>query len=545
MTKRSAFLLIGLLAFTATNSFSQTTIPGESIITPDLLYNHISFIASPLMEGRDNGKKGLEIAQLYISTQASLLGLKPGNGDSYLQPYPIIETSFDEANTKIKISSSSEASKIIDEPIYQISPSVPSDLSITGEVVFAGYGMKQMVYDYNDYDGIDVSGKIVIIMDGVPTSPDGKKPLFEGNDWTVQYAALSAKLSYARFSGAKAVIIVPNPKYGSSTIEESYPGLTNQFRVSRRLKNSTPSSSRYTQDVTPVLFSNRSLIDELLAGTRYTLEELQAKIDDKLKPYTFIIPDKQLSIDKPIISEEKNLNNVAAIIEGSDPELKNEYVVFSCHADHIGVSETGINLGADDNASGCAGLLSIAKAFQESGKRPKRSILFLWVSGEEIGLYGSQSYVDDPLVPLEKTVVDLNIDMIGRSKGIADTSVNNPMSEENSVFVITGNQSSELLELAQNIDDKSNINFDYSLSGRDHPQQLFSRSDHYNFVKNDIPVLFFFTGIHTDYHTPGDTIDKLNFDKMTNITKAIYKIGYTIANQKNRLIVDNPFSSWE
>jgi Zn-dependent M28 family amino/carboxypeptidase len=242
--------------------------------------------------------------------------------------------------------------------------------------------------------------------------------------------------------------------------------------------------------------------------------------------------------------EEKVLNNVAGYIEGSDPVLKNEIVVFSGHYDHIGASGSKINTGADDDASGCAALLSMAEAFQSLQKKPLRSILFLWVSGEEIGLYGSKSYVDNPLFPLEETVADLNMDMIGRVKGVADSTKENPMTGPNTVFVITDSQSKDLRSIADEIDKKSPLDFDYSLSGRDHPLQLFARSDHYNFVKKDIPVLFFTTGLHTDYHTPGDVVEKIDFKKMEMVTRTMFEIGLTVANRKTRLIVDNPFSSW-
>ena len=219
-------------------------------------------------------------------------------------------------------------------------------------------------------------------------------------------------------------------------------------------------------------------------------------------------------------------------------------MIFSGHADHIGRSADKINPGADDNASGCAALLSMAKAFQSLKKKPLRSILFLWISGEEIGLYGSQTYINNPLVPLENTVADLNMDMIGRVKGVADTSSENPMTGPDKVFVITCNQSKELLTIADEVDKASVLDLDYSLSGRNHPLQLFTRSDHYNFVRKDIPVLFFSTGLHTDYHTPGDVLEKIDFDKMELVTRTMYQIGYNLANSKTRIVVDNPFSKW-
>jgi Zn-dependent M28 family amino/carboxypeptidase len=293
-----------------------------------------------------------------------------------------------------------------------------------------------------------------------------------------------------------------------------------------------------------VIIIDRSLADELLKGSGKKLDQLQDEIDKTMKSASFLIEGTKLKINEVSGTEEKTLYNVAAYIEGSDPVLKNEVVVFSAHYDHVGATGNKVNTGADDNASGCSALLSMAKAFQSLDKKPLRSILFLWVSGEEIGLYGSQSYIDHPLFPLDKTVVDLNMDMIGRVKQPADSTSETPMTGPNSVFVISDSQSSELKQIADAIDKKSPLDFDYSLSGRNHPLQLFARSDHYNFVKKDIPVLFFSTGIHTDYHTPGDVVEKLDFDKMQLITKTMYEIGFTVANSKTRLKVDNPFSSW-
>lgn len=264
-----------------------------------------------------------------------------------------------------------------------------------------------------------------------------------------------------------------------------------------------------------------------------------------MKPSSFQIPDIRVKITEAVKKEEIILNNVAAYIEGSDPVLKDEYVIFSAHADHIGVNSRGINFGADDNASGCAALLSLAEAFQSLEKKPLRSIMFLWVSGEEIGLYGSKYYVNNPLVPMEKTLVDFNMDMIGRVKSEADSTDDTPMSGSREVFIITGGQSKELVSIAESVDKSTILDFDYSLSGREHPLQLFSRSDHYNFVTKDIPVLFFSTGLHTDYHSPRDVVEKIDFDKMELIVKTMYQIGYTVANKKSRIVVDYPFSKWK
>lgn len=542
MKKPVSSLIICLaITFVPCSSFSQKKVPGEDLIKSSDLSSYVTFLASPLLRGRMNGEPGLDIADQYIISQVKLIGLNPANGQSYLQPYSIIKTTFDPQKTLIQIIPNSTDTITFRDPICQLIPTGPSNFSFDGDIIFAGYGLRQDKYGYNDFENIQAKGKILLIMTGAPRSADGKF-VFEGTNWS-SLMSIQIKLTTLFFTGAKAVIIVTDPKSGYLSIEDQYPGISDEMNSSRQLKGEKSRSLQFP-DMPKIMFVNRKIADAILNGTGYSIEDLQREIDSDLKPHSFQIPGKKIRIVEASQSEEETLNNVAAYIEGSDPVLKNEYVIFSCHADHIGVTIKGINAGADDNASGCAALLSMAKAFQSLEPKPLRSILFLWFSGEELGLYGSQSYVSNPLIPLEKSVADLNMDMIGRVKGVADTSAENPMTGPNSVFVITDSQSKNLIQIASDEDKDSNLNLDYSLSGRDNPLQLFARSDHYNFVRKDIPVLFFTTGLHTDYHTPGDVVGKIDFNKMEMVTRLMYKIGYTVANRKTRIVVDNPFSKW-
>ncbi len=542
--KNKLLLLIitALLVFTNDIVFSQKKLSGADVITSSDLESYISFLASPLLKGRRNGEPGLEIAEQYIVSQAKVLGLKPANGTSFLQPYSLVKNIIDAGKTKIQVVGNGNDTVTIREPIYQLLPTGPADFTVEGEVVFAGYGLKQDKYGYNDYDNVQTEGKILLIMAGAPTTEDGKKYLFEGNRWE-SFMGIQIKLTALLFTKARAAVIVMDPKSGYSSIDEQFPGISGELTSSRTLKGEKPRTFQMP-NMPKILFADRSVADELLKGTGNTLADLQKKIDADLKPHSFLIPGKKLKITETVKSVDETMFNVAAYIEGSDPVLKNEYLIFSAHTDHIGEGTKGINTGADDDASGCAALLSMAEAFQSLDKKPLRSVLFLWVSGEEIGLFGSQSYVNNPLIPLDKTIADLNMDMIGRVKGIADTSSENPVTGPNGVFVITGNQSKDLLAIAADVDKNSVLDFDYSLSGRNHPLQLFARSDHYNFVKKDIPVLFFTTGLHTDYHTPGDVVEKIDFKKLELVTKTMYQIGFNLANRKTRIVVDNPFSKW-
>jgi hypothetical protein len=519
-------------------------IPGSSnLITASDMESYVSFLASPLLKGRMNGESGVEIAGRYIASQAKLLGLKPANGNSFFQPYPVVRKIMDPENSNIKIIAGKDTA-IIKETMYQLVPTGPSDFVVEGEVVFAGYGIRADKYGYNDFENINTEGKILLVMDRAPMSADGKSGLFEEKVW-MDEMSFQSKLPTLILSKAKAIFFVCDPKSGFQSLAESSPGIAGYLEAKNTLKGEKEEKENPRMSALPkVIFIHRAAADELLKGTGHSLEELQADIDATMKPKSFPITDKVIRLNEVSMLEEIPLNNVAGYIEGSDNLLKNEVIVYSSHYDHIGGDADKINTGADDDASGCAALLSIAEAFQGLEKKPLRSILFLWVSGEEIGLFGSKSYVLNPLFPLEKTVVDLNMDMIGRVKSVADSTSETPMTDPETVFVITDDQSSELRRIANETDAKSRIKFDYSLSGKNHPLQLFQRSDHFNFVKNDIPVLFFSTGIHTDYHTPGDTVEKIDFNKMELIARTMFEIGFKIANNKSRIVVDNPYSSW-
>ncbi len=535
------YTIIWLTVFPST-AFPQKAGSAMNSINSKDLEAYVSFLASPEMKGRSNGEPELDIAVNYLESQAKLLGLKPANGSAYLQPYTVMKKLIDPEKSMIKIKSGANDSVMMMQPMIQLFPAGASDFELEGEVAFAGYGIKSEQYKYNDLENLKTEGRILLIMNRSPLSEDGTKFIFKEPVWS-SFMSIQSKLTNLLFSKAKAILIVPDPKSGYASIDQQYPGIANELKSSKYLKGSKP--LMFDMPAMPkIIFVHRAVADELLKESGHTLDELQNEIDSELKPKSFVIREKNIAIMEKSMTEEMSLNNVAGWIEGSDPVLKQEIVVFSGHADHIGAAGERINAGADDDASGCAALLEIAGAFQSLDKKPLRSLLFLWVTGEEIGLFGSQSYVASPLFPLENTVADINMDMIGRVKGVADTAKDTPMSGKSGVFVITDNQSKELLAIADEADSKSPINLDYSLSGRDNPLQLFSRSDHYNFVKKDIPILFFTTGLHSDYHEAGDVVEKIDFEKIELITKMVYEIGYTISNRKKRLVVDNPFSKW-
>lgn len=541
MKKLTILIMLPILASLFTVSgYSQKNSFGAGSITASDLEAHLAFISSPLLKGRLNGSEGLDLAALYFASQAKKIGLKPLNSNGFIQQYTVLKKSIDPDKTIVEVIGGNET-VAVKEPLYQLIPMGASDFVLEGEVVFAGYGIKADKYNYNDFDTLTLAGKILLVMDRAPLTPDGKRCQFEDQTW-ITMNGLNLKLMSLMGTRPKAVLIVSDPKSGFQSAEESLPGLVGYLSSSMTLKGQKGQTFDFP-GMPKIIFIHRKLADELLRGTGKNLAELQNAIDSNLKSHSFVIKDKQIRITEVSRSEEKLLPNVAGLVEGSDPVLKNEVVVFSGHMDHTGGEGAKVNPGADDDGSGCASLLEMAEAFQSLPKKPLRSVMFLWVSGEEIGLFGSQSYVNSPLIPLEKTVADLNMDMIGRVKEAADTSDQNPMTGPDAVFVITDNQSKELLSIADAAGKKNRLTLDYSLSGN-HPLMLFARSDHYNFVKKDIPILFFTTGIHTDYHTVRDVIEKIDFKKMELVTRTMYEIGYQVANKKSRIVVDHPFSTW-
>jgi hypothetical protein len=532
------FVII-LMALSSSSVTAQKSSTGVNTITASDLESHLTFLASPLLKGRKNGDEGLDIAAEYIASQAKKIGLKPAGGTSYFHPYTVVKKSLNEEKSYIGIFDGKD-SAFVKEPLFQLVPMGATDIELEGEVVFAGYGINATKYKYNDLDSLDMAGKILLIMNRAPSDPDGKKCLLEDQKW-MGIMGLQMKIQFLMFGKPKAILIVTDPKSGFSSLDEAMPDLAGYMKSSMTLKGQKSQAMDYP-GMPKIIFVHRKVADELLKGTGKNLADLQKSIDTEFKSHSFLIKGKQMKIKEVSQIEEKSLPNVAGIVEGSDPVLKNEVVIFSGHMDHLGAEGGKVYPGADDDASGCTALLEMAEAFKSLPKKPLRTVMFLWVSGEEVGLFGSQSYVNNPIFPLDKTVADLNMDMIGRVKGVADTSKENPMTGPNAVFVITDNQSKELLSIADQAAKKTNLTLDYSLSGRTHPLQLFARSDHYNFVQKDIPILFFTTGLHTTYHTPNDVVDKIDFKKLELVTKTMYEIGFQVANKKTRIVVDNPFS---
>ncbi len=494
----------------------------ESISENDLKA-HLEFIASDYMQGRDftTAIPGLEITADYLRSQCKHLGLTPGVKD-YLQPVEMISARPDTGNTVFQLVDQSGEVICADKNFFPIDNSSVSD-TITGDIVFTGYGWYNGETKYNDTEGLDLKDKIALVMTrNIEQVKEEAKP-----DMTTEMK----KVQKAVLGGAKAILFVPdplspNPEYFENIRKYAEGGMF-------QLKGAKTQPMRIK-----ILFGTETFANKILATSGKTLEEFQVEINESETPKSFDIEDFKGKIYLPRLVSDIDGKNVVAVIEGSDPVLKNECVLFTAHYDHLGVEENGqIYNGADDNGSGTAALLEIAEAFQTLKKKPKRSIVFAWVTAEEKGLLGSDYYSQHPAYPLENTLVDINLDMVGRSAAAepADTiEIEKRLAGPDGIYIVSGKQSAELMKISTGICNELGL-----LPSDDLSDAFLSRSDYYHFYKHGIPVLGLSTGLHEDYHKVSDELDKIDYTKMKRVSQYAFLVAYKVANQKKRIEVDN------
>ena len=447
------------------------------------------------MEGRGAGTKGLTRAQHLIEKRYKELGLEPAGINGYTQPFTVVTGARLKSDNHFVVQAGGSGSELKMERDF-----VPFSFSDSGQVatplVFVGYGATADEFHYDDYAGLDVKDKIVIVLRYEPSGFAEKS----GNHGLTQHSQLITKAINARNHGAKAVIVL-NGKLGDGeedllTRFGSVSGPENVGIVMVQVKNAAA--------------------DAWFQSAGKSLKDVQEQINSATKPASFSFPDSlHLSLHIDIETTRATVNNVLAWLPGQT----DEYVIIGAHYDHLGrgnfdslaPSQIGqIHPGADDNASGTAGVLELARLLAPQRGQLKRSILFMDFAGEELGLLGSAAWVKDPTRPLAKAVAMLNMDMIGRIK-------------DDKVYiggVGTGSTFKAALEQAQK---DSPFKIEYSAGG-------YSSSDHTSFVTRKIPVLFFFSGLHSDYHKPSDTWDKINAPSAARLLDLIGNVAVQLAN---------------
>jgi hypothetical protein len=494
-------LSIALLLLPSLFAMAQkTTTPASfaQTITPADLSRHLYIVAGKEMEGRETATPGQKRAAAYIQSQFQALGLAPGNHGDYQLHYGVYQDSLVDAQLEVN----GNRFDLDKDFTINVGQSNTSTYRFS-EIVFVGNGISDSLHD--DYKGLDVRGKAVLMLAAPANQNQGR-----GSN---QFGRIDA----AQKNGAVAILVVGT----------NFP----------RQQKTNPRGNMYVNAFQRVVRPNQFQISEKLAEAIMGEDYAKAKSGTVVpKAYT---ANLMLSVNKATTNLESS--DVLGVLEGTD--LKDEYVFVTAHYDHLGKRDTVIFYGADDDGSGTVSVLEIAEAFvkaKQAGKGPRRTMVFMTVSGEEKGLWGSDYYGNHPVFPLEKTTVDLNIDMIGRidpNRKVGDST--------NYVYVVGDDKlSTDLKTISEATNKKyTKLELDYKFNDPKDPERIYFRSDHYNFAKHGVPIIFYFDGIHKDYHRPTDTPDKINYDLMAKRAQLVFYTAWEMANRNDMLKRDIPLET--
>ncbi len=478
--------------------------PGFESITSDGIMRHLRYLADDALEGRDTGEPGNEAAAAYIARRFRELGLRPvGDKGGFFQEFQV--------DLNPKAGDGAKLISLIDgkETIHRLKADYAlfdnATLSAaSGRLVFAGYGISSKEHDYDDYSGLDVKGKVVLILRRTPRYGT-KDAIFKGNPPTE--ATFLQKLKTAQQHGAAAILLADASDTRRTVAQESRDGVKPIGMGSRQGP--------------PFAFVDFNLAESWMKAHGANLPEIAAAIDEDLKPRSRPLEKVRIELTSDIRREKVDTRNVVGLLEGSDPGLKDEIVVIGGHLDHVGYGPNGANRGqpefihngADDNASGTSAVLALAESFALHSAWPKRSLLFINFNAEERGLLGSRHYADHPLLPLTNTVAMVNLDMVGRGASGLD---------------IGGvGTSPRFKSMVETMARDFSFKFATTPGGR-------GASDHTSFYNKNIPVLFFFTGKHADYHKPSDEWEKINQPEIQSVTRMAWRLIDQLANAPER-----------
>lgn len=512
---------------------------GMNSITADELRVHLNFIAADETQGRDTPSAADNIVARYLATVAERYGFKPVMpGGSFFQNIPLEITAVSESKSRLRVIS------LTGEEVFYcpqtFGGTFRSSGAWAGEVVFVGYGLSAPDKGWDDYGDLDLAGKVIVMLEG--QLPQGHAL---GTD---RRTDLRARTAVPGTKAAALVLTVISPEREKDmrsrgagfqlaqrpTMLETYP-TQNQARISTAPAQPRPQQPPQNPPQVPARLGpppGQAEIRHEVAATILGISqsELDAMFASIARGQQ--VPRKVLNkrLELSVVTEKHSDSspNVIAMLEGSDPILKNEFVVISSHHDHLGMRNGRAMDGADDNGSGTVAMLEIAKAL--ALEKPKRSVILAWFTGEEKGLFGSHYFVNSCPVPLEKISANLNLDMISRN-------------DPDSLFLIASNNlSTELDGSIRTQNEKySRLKFDYVYNDRAHPDRFYYRSDQYPFIRVGIPAVWLFCGTTPDYHTPNDTIARVDFKKMEKVTRLTYLVACDIGNKPALLKLDaNP-----
>jgi len=584
-----ALLLAGLVAAGAPKGKKQAAgkFGNSDAITEQEMKIHEYFLASDQLEGRNLPSRGFDTAALYVASNLAQWGVIPMGSASgtngplqpYFMPFELVSKQVIGGESKASVTGAAKDFAYGKDWVVSAGRGgLPLDaFDAAGNVVFAGNGYVLNKTKVNPFEGLDVKGKIVVVA-GLPAelrAQQGRGPGGGGGNGPGANPLGEACTDFltpeqaAAQNGALAVVKVESFQQAAAGTGLNGPGgfgggFGNGAAAPMVGAEPGPNGPAYRVAKFPVNLAcpavpsvtvGLAMLSSIFQGEKENGEKI---FGEEGTPFA-LKADKKVSLHVAVKSLPNHAENVVGMVEGGDPVLKNEFVIVSAHLDHIGLTNSTsaegdhINNGADDDGSGSTALLAIARVYAEGaakGMRPKRSMIFLWNAGEEKGLWGSQYFAEFPPVDITKVVADLNIDMIGRTKGpgFEDTNKTHVLVNPNEILLVGPNISSDDLEKTiETTNDeyqKLALNHFYDVTAPDKThdnlgpqprgQRIFYRSDHYNFAKVGVPIVFFTTGLHPDYHRPSDSPEKLDYHEMVVVSKTVSAVGWVLANEAGR-----------
>ena len=497
---------------------SDLSVKYANTISASDMERHLTIIAGDEFEGRETGAPGNNKAAAYISNYFKSLELgSPGVEGSNYQPVAFTYSKWNDIDIFVGENRYRHLRDFISFPQKNESMAAIS----AEEVIYLGYGIDDP--KYSDYKKNKVEGKVILINKGEPIKKDSTSWITgtsEMSDWTTD---MDKKLITAKEHGVKFVFIIENDIQGLISKNRGLFGEVTELGDKTMEEVKTANHAYISSTIARDIIGKK---EKKIIKSRKRSNKKGKACDVKVK-------------NKIVANQNKNVRtlvgqNILGFIEGTDK--KEEVLVISAHYDHLGKRGDDIYNGADDNGSGTTTVIELAEAFRladSAGHGPRRSILFLLVTGEEKGLLGSYYYSENPIYELENTIADINIDMVGR---VDAKYANNP----NYIYVIGSDRlSTDLHKINEEANNKyAGLTLDYTYNSESDPNRFYFRSDHYNFAKNGIPAIFFFNGVHPDYHRTTDTVEKINFDKMEKVGRLIFHTAWELANREDRIRVD-------
>lgn len=535
---RSTALLLLLIAVAG---LAQQPAPLHAVITSERLRADLFFLASDPMRGRLTGTDGNELAARWIRSRFERAGLRPAAAGSYFQRFDLMTATLGSANRLAVTRAGNGASPgpySIGKDFYPLrfSPSAQA----RGGVAFVGYGIAAPALGHDDLPVDAVRGRLLLMLEHEPDERDPDSP-FDGLI-TSEYGVALKKTLAAQARGAAGVLFVSDMHNHPNTPE--FEGAASSYwpveppRVERYMLNAWAEQVRI-----PAVEISPALAEAIVRGTGRSISDLGRAADAAAGftplPLADLTIDLTTAVDRRVVHDR----NVIAAIDGTDPALKDEWVIVCAHLDHEGADGTRIWNGADDDGSGIVALLSIADAFAEGarqGRQPRRSVLFAAWDSEERGLLGSWAFTESPVMRLDRVAAVLNMDMIGRNEEVPPDGgarflgleVQTAESNANAVNVVGTSRSADLKAVAERAN--AAVGLTLRLRYDNNASQLMRRSDHWPFLQHGVPALWLHTGLHPDYHTERDTPEKVNYEKLEKIARLAYQMTWDLANQAER-----------